>query len=55
MCDTSEVALVTVLGKRKEKLFHPVFYACKMLNVAQKNNTVTEQELLAVVYAFEKF
>jgi len=25
------------------------------MNVAQNNYTITEQELLAVVYAFEKF
>jgi len=35
-------------------LFHPVYYASKTLNVAQKNYIVTEQELLDVVYAFEK-
>ena len=32
-----------------------VYYASKMLNEAQKNYTTTEKELLAVVYALDKF
>lgn len=32
-----------------------IYYASKSLNGAHQNYTVTEQELLAVVYAFEKF
>ena len=55
MCDASGVALGVVLGQRREKILHPIYYASKALNVAQRNYTVTEQELLAVVYAFEKF
>lgn len=52
MCDASEVALDAVLGQRKDKLFHPMYYVSKSLNVAQQNFTMTEQELLVVVYAF---
>lgn len=55
MCDASGVTLRAVLGQKKEKLFHPIYYASKALNGVQKNYTITEQELLAVVYAFEKF
>ncbi|KAF3640812.1 putative protein FAR1-RELATED SEQUENCE 5-like [Capsicum annuum] len=55
MCDTSGVALGVVLGQKKEKLFHPTYYARKALNKAQKNYTVIEQELLTVLYAFGKF
>ena len=32
-----------------------VYYARKMLNEAQRNYTTTEKELLAVVYALDKF
>ena len=55
MCDASRVALGVVLGKRKNKILHPIYYASKALNEAQKNYTLIEQELLAVVFAFEKF
>ncbi|XP_015169055.1 uncharacterized protein [Solanum tuberosum] len=49
MCDASGVAFGVVLGQRLEKILHPIYYARKTLTVAQKNYTVTEQELLAVV------
>ena len=55
MCDASDVAIGAVLGQKKEKLHHVIYYASKVLNEAQKNYTTTEKELLAIVYAFEKF
>ncbi|XP_049378082.1 uncharacterized protein LOC125842823 [Solanum stenotomum] len=55
MCDASGTALGVVLGKNHNKLFHPIYYASKLLNGAHRSYTVTEQELLVVVYAFEKF
>nr|GFB57766.1 reverse transcriptase domain-containing protein [Tanacetum cinerariifolium] len=44
-----------VLGKRHEKHFKPIHYACKTMNDVESNYTTTEKEMLAVVYAFEKF
>ena len=55
MCDSSRVDLGVVLGQRSDKIPHPIYYASKALNEAQNNYTMTEQELLAVVFAFEKF
>ena len=55
MCDTSGVALGLILAQRRDKILHPIYYASKALNEAQKNYTVTEQELLAVVFALENF
>ena len=55
MCDASGVALGVVFSQRKDKILHPIYYARKSPNEAQKNYTVTEQELLAVVFAFENF
>ena len=55
MCDASGVALGVVLGQRRNKILHPIYYASKDLNETEKNYTVTEQELLAVVFALEKF
>ncbi|GJU67955.1 reverse transcriptase domain-containing protein [Tanacetum coccineum] len=55
ICDASDYAIGAVLGQRKDKYFRPIHYASKTLSDAQINYTVTEKELLAVVYAFEKF
>nr|GEX83447.1 hypothetical protein [Tanacetum cinerariifolium] len=55
MCDTSDFAIGAVLGQRKTKHFQPIHYASKTMTGAQAHYTTTEKELLAVVYAFEKF
>ncbi|GKE16036.1 reverse transcriptase domain-containing protein [Tanacetum coccineum] len=55
MCDASDHAVGAVLGQRKDKYFRPIHYASKTLSDAQTNYIVTEKELLAVVYTFEKF
>nr|GEW90092.1 reverse transcriptase domain-containing protein [Tanacetum cinerariifolium] len=55
MCDASDFAIGTVLGQRKNKHFQPIHYASKTMTEAQTHYTTTEKELLAVVYAFEKF
>nr|GFA21093.1 hypothetical protein [Tanacetum cinerariifolium] len=44
-----------VLGQRIEKHFRPIHYASKTMNQAEANYTTTGKEMLAVVYAFEKF
>ncbi|GJT10352.1 reverse transcriptase domain-containing protein [Tanacetum coccineum] len=44
-----------VLGQRIEKHFRPIHYASKTMTEAETNNTTTEKEMLAVVYAFKKF
>ncbi|KAD6795899.1 hypothetical protein E3N88_06795 [Mikania micrantha] len=55
MCDASDQAVGAVLGQRREKHFHPIYYASETLNDAQENYTTTEKELLTVVFAFDKF
>ncbi|GKB78433.1 reverse transcriptase domain-containing protein, partial [Tanacetum coccineum] len=55
MCDASDYAIGAVLGQRKTKHFQPIHYASKTITDAQAHYTSTETELLAVVYAFEKF
>nr|GEY99057.1 reverse transcriptase domain-containing protein [Tanacetum cinerariifolium] len=55
MCDASDYAVGAVLGQRVEKQFRPIHYASKTMNQAETNYTTTEKEMLAVVYAFEKF
>ena len=55
MCDASDPAIGAVLGQREDGKPHVVYYASKTLNEAQRNYTTTEKELLAVVYALDKF
>nr|GEW86485.1 reverse transcriptase domain-containing protein [Tanacetum cinerariifolium] len=55
MCDASNFAIVAVLGQRQDKHFRPIHYASKTMTKAESNYTTTEKEMLAVVYAFEKF
>ena len=55
MCDASDLAIRAVLGQREDGKPHVVYYASKTLNEAQRNYTTTEKELLAVVYALDKF
>nr|GEY16550.1 reverse transcriptase domain-containing protein [Tanacetum cinerariifolium] len=55
MCNASDFAIGVVLGKRQEKHFRPIHYASKTMTEAESIYTTTEKEMLAVVYAFEKF
>nr|GEY83513.1 reverse transcriptase domain-containing protein [Tanacetum cinerariifolium] len=55
ICDASDFAICAVLGQRHEKHFWPIHYASKTMTEAESNYTTTEKEMLAVVYAFEKF
>nr|GFB40997.1 DNA-directed DNA polymerase [Tanacetum cinerariifolium] len=55
MFDASDFTVGAVLGQRIEKHFRPIHYASKTMNQAETNYTTTEKEMLAVVYAFEKF
>ncbi|XP_071734679.1 uncharacterized protein [Rutidosis leptorrhynchoides] len=42
MCDASDFAVGAVLGQRKDKHFHPLYYAIKTLTGAQENYTTTK-------------
>ena len=55
MCDASDYVVGAVLGQRVEKLRHVIYYASKTLNDAQLNYSTIENELLAVVFALDKF
>nr|GEY06968.1 reverse transcriptase domain-containing protein [Tanacetum cinerariifolium] len=55
MCNASDFAIGVVLGQRQDKYFKPIHYASKTMTEAESNYTTTEKEMLAVVYAFEKF
>ena len=55
MCDASDFAIGAVLGQKREKIFQVIYYASRTLNDAQLNYANTEKELLAIVFAFDKF
>ena len=55
MTDASDYALGAVLEQKKDKRLHVIYYASRTLNDAQMNYTTTEKELLAIVFALDKF
>ncbi|XP_043807314.1 uncharacterized protein LOC122721960 [Manihot esculenta] len=55
MCDASNFAIGAVLGQRIGNSPHVIHYASRTLDAAQCNYSTTEKELLAVVFALEKF
>ncbi|KAK1641954.1 hypothetical protein QYE76_059759, partial [Lolium multiflorum] len=55
MCDASDFDVGAVLGQRVDKKLNVIHYASKTLDAAQRNYATTEKELLAVVFACDKF
>ena len=55
MCDASDFAIGVVLGQREYGKPYVIYYASKTLNEAQRNYTIAKKELLAVVFALDKF
>ena len=55
MCDARNIAIGEILGQREGGKPYVVYYASKTLNETQRNYTTTKNELLAVVYALDKF
>nr|GEV27811.1 reverse transcriptase domain-containing protein [Tanacetum cinerariifolium] len=55
VCDASDFAIGAVLGQHQEKHFRAIHYASKTMTEVESNYTTMKNEMLAVVYAFEKF
>jgi len=55
MCDASDYVVEAALGQWRDKKPYVIYYARKTLDEAQQNYTTAEKELLAVVFAVEKF
>ncbi|KAK2402969.1 hypothetical protein QL285_052449 [Trifolium repens] len=55
MCDASNYAVGAILSQRVDKKPHVISYASRTLDSAQANYTTTEKELLAIVFALDKF
>jgi hypothetical protein len=55
MCNASDYAVGAVLGQYKDKKHHAITYASKTLAGPQLDYATTEKELLAIVFAIDKF
>jgi hypothetical protein len=55
MCDANDYAVGAVLNQSKDKKHYTISYTSKTLTGPQLNYATTEKELLAVVFAIEKF
>jgi hypothetical protein len=55
ICDASDFTMEVVLGQCKDKKHHAIAYASKTLTGPQLNYATTEKELLAIVFAIDKF
>ena len=55
MCDASSFAIGVVLGQCIDNRQHVIYYSSRTLNDAQQNYTMTEKEVLAVVFALKNF
>jgi hypothetical protein len=55
MGDASDYAMGGVLGQTKDRKHHAIAYASKTLTGAQLNYATTKKELIAIVFAIDKF
>ena len=55
MCDANDYAMGAILGQRIEKIFKAIYYASKTFNETHENYSTPEKEMLAMVFACEKF
>ena len=53
--DASDYAIAAVLLQRHDKLLKPVSFASRRLIEAETRYTVSERELLAIIYAYQRF
>ena len=54
-CNASDYVIRAVLGQKRDRIFQVIHYASRTLNDAQLNYATNEKELLAIVFAFDKF
>ena len=55
MYDTSNYAIWAILGQQRGKVFHAIYYSSRTLIDVQLNYATIENEMLVVVFAFDKF
>ena len=55
MCDASDYAMGVILGHKADKIFKVIYHANKTFNEAHENYSTIEKEMLAMVFACEKY
>ena len=55
MCDAGDYVVGAVFGQTKYRKHHKITYTSKTLTWAQLNYATMQKELLAVVFAIDKF
>ena len=53
--DASNHAIGVILGQKLDSIKHAIYYISKNIQGAEYNYTITEKELLAIIYALNKF
>ncbi|GJS04442.1 reverse transcriptase domain-containing protein [Tanacetum coccineum] len=51
----TNIKVGAIFGQKEGRNFHPIYFTSKTLNASQQNYTITEKELMAIVFAFDKF
>lgn len=54
MCDMNDYAVSMMLGQKKDKKMHAIYYANMTLDEVRVNYAVAKKEILDVVYAIDK-
>ena len=55
MCNTTDYKVGAMQGQKRERIFQVIYYVSRTFKDAQLNYATIEKELLAIVFAFEKF
>jgi len=55
MCDVFDYTLGVILSHKRKKFPYVIVYASRTLDPIQSNHTTIEKELLAIVFALNKF
>ena len=51
MCNASGYAMGAALRQKADKMFRAIYYSSKTFNEAKENYSITENEMLAMVFA----
>lgn len=55
MCDANDFSVGDVLGKKKDKTLHVLYYASRTLGDVQRIYATTRKKITRCIFAFEKF